>query len=276
MRLFLFGLIFCQFNSTAAAQVQHAQDTRFADYLLHRKRYKEAFIEYQRSFILSPASRDSEAIERMFISGHLSNDPLAVIAIAGENELFDNEPGIDCLRGLHLARAYYDARNFDKGISVLPSARHCKMPEIDDRADYLESLIRMRELKWEDALTYLQRIPPSSALHTRAAIARENVLRGTQLPVKRPAVAGSLSAVVPGAGYLYTGHKQTALAALITNGLFLWGTVSAAKSGETGLVALGSAFSFAWYFGNIYGSMEAARRYNRTVVDKFIGSFELD
>lgn len=74
--------------------------------------------------------------------------------------------------------------------------------------------------------------------------------------------AAILAALLPGAGYLYVGQRQTAVTSLLLNGLFIWATYAffADNKIAAGIVTL--SFETGWYFGGIYGSAAAARAYN--------------
>ena len=81
---------------------------------------------------------------------------------------------------------------------------------------------------------------------------------------KSPALAGLMSAVIPGTGKIYAGYKGQGLAAMITVGIL---GVSAAesyfrpfdRSGKKGykspeFIAFGSLFTI-FYVGNLWGSV---------------------
>jgi len=84
---------------------------------------------------------------------------------------------------------------------------------------------------------------------------------GQRLGRKNPRLAGVL-AIVPGLGYLYDGYYQTALSALVVNGLFMWGAYEAFAQDHPSLGATLAVFGIGWYAGNIYGSVTSAERRN--------------
>lgn len=80
---------------------------------------------------------------------------------------------------------------------------------------------------------------------------------------KSPALAGTLSAILPGAGQAYTGSWQSASMALILNALFLATTIELAdKDLQAASLASGVVFSIT-YFGNVLNAVESARIYNQ-------------
>ncbi len=75
-----------------------------------------------------------------------------------------------------------------------------------------------------------------------------------------PVVAGLLAAVVPGSGHLYAGSPGDAVYTFLLNAAFFGGTWYLASRGSTGgAIAVGSIGAL-FYGGNIYGSVNAAKR----------------
>src|SRR6185437_14623518 len=114
-----------------------------------------------------------------------------------------------------------------------------------------------------------------STLADPARTAARRAPDGATISWKSPVLAASMSAAVPGAGYVYADRPQTGAAAFVVTGLFIAGTVSAARSGQIGLAAVGALFSLAWYSGAIYGSAHAADRENQRRLARFIHPLEI-
>ena len=80
---------------------------------------------------------------------------------------------------------------------------------------------------------------------------------------KSPALAGTLSAILPGAGQAYTGSWQSGAMAFILNALFLSATLELEdKDLHATALASGVVFSIT-YLGNILNAAESARIYNQ-------------
>ncbi len=100
---------------------------------------------------------------------------------------------------------------------------------------------------------------------------REEIFKLEQvtIPHRSPVVAAVLSALIPGAGQVYTGHYGEAGMSLAINSLFaflVWQSIKKAERipgygyTETGVWAfLGMGF----YLGNIYGAALSARQFNQ-------------
>ncbi len=93
-----------------------------------------------------------------------------------------------------------------------------------------------------------------------AVIAR----RGLELPRKSPVLAGSFSAIFPGAGRIYSGHLMDGLYSLLVVGTTGWqayeGFHDDGPRSKRGWI-YGTVCSL-FYLGNVYGSVVAAKIHN--------------
>jgi hypothetical protein len=91
---------------------------------------------------------------------------------------------------------------------------------------------------------------------------------------KRPALAGVLSAVLPGAGQVYAGSLQGAAVTLVLNGLFIATTVEQSlRHNYATAAAAGTVASF-FYIGGVINAVDLARRRNRTVAAPYRDELE--
>jgi hypothetical protein len=79
--------------------------------------------------------------------------------------------------------------------------------------------------------------------------------------------AQGLNALVPGAGYLYLGQKQSAATAFFLNGLFIAASVYCFEQGNIAAGAIFTSFEAGWYFGGIYGAGLEAKAYNERIYE---------
>lgn len=80
--------------------------------------------------------------------------------------------------------------------------------------------------------------------------------------------AQTLNALVPGAGYLYIGQKQSAMTAFLLNGLFIGASYYFFHKGNIPAGIIFTGFEAGWYFGGIYGAGEEAKFYNERMYEK--------
>ncbi|MEY3213768.1 MAG: hypothetical protein RIT28_4249 [Pseudomonadota bacterium] len=120
---------------------------------------------------------------------------------------------------------------------------------------------------------------PQGPLRPAADALAADLRAAPPIPHRAPAVAGALSAVLPGAGQLYAGAPKDGLSALLVNGALLGGAVALARSDRPGAAALTGVVGLSFYAGNIQAAVSAARRHNqraeRAALDTLAASHEL-
>ena len=82
------------------------------------------------------------------------------------------------------------------------------------------------------------------------------------LPRKSEAIACIMSALIPGSGYVYAEHYRDGLTAFLINGLAIAGTVTAIYHENYAVAAIVGGIGLPFYFGNIYGSANAVKKWN--------------
>lgn len=95
-----------------------------------------------------------------------------------------------------------------------------------------------------------------------------DLLREYDAKKKSVSKAQTLNALLPGAGYLYVGQKQSALTSFLLNGLFIWAAVHFYTHGHLAAGIITTSFEAGWYFGGIYGAGESAKLYNERLYEK--------
>jgi hypothetical protein len=252
--------------------VQAASDPdltlRFAESLMVQHRYREAELEWERLAVEHPQHPRRDLIMRNLLeSAFLTNDQEFSLGVA---RAWMNGPE-PCLASVYVVRSLYALGNYP-AIEKTAVPEPCSDTLRAERLYWLGlSLTRMK--RWDEASAVFAGIQ-DPALKERSKAASSWSLRGHDLAWKSPAKAGIFSALLPGAGYAYANRPQTAFAAFLINGLFIWGSVSSAKAGNPGLAATLSLFSLGWYSGAIYGSVHAASRENEYQLNRFIQPIE--
>ncbi|GAB4266766.1 MAG: hypothetical protein Kow0092_19850 [Deferrisomatales bacterium] len=109
-----------------------------------------------------------------------------------------------------------------------------------------------------------------------AGVRQELVRQYRELPRKSPATAGTLAALLPGAGHLYCDRPRDAAVSLALNGAFAWGTYEAARREQWALAAVLGLFELGWYSGNVVSAVNAAHKWNRREQGRFFHRWESD
>ncbi len=84
---------------------------------------------------------------------------------------------------------------------------------------------------------------------------------------KSPGTAQTLNALLPGAGYLYLGQKQSALTAFLLNGLFIAASYHFYDHHQIAAGTIFASFELGWYFGGIFGAGIEAKYYNERLYE---------
>lgn len=79
-----------------------------------------------------------------------------------------------------------------------------------------------------------------------------------------------LNAILPGAGYLYVGQKQTALTSFVINTLFTAAAYHFFAHGNIGAGLIISSLEAGWYLGGINGAGLAAKEFNERIYNSSV------
>ncbi len=226
--------------ATPPLPIDETAQLAFADSLFERGEWAVARIEYERLLHARPgsvqATRCRQRAALCLAKARRRGDALVHVA------------GIEDAAGKAATKALVE-RELGRPRSALAAAEAAGEP-------LLTGFLALEADLAEQARAQFARLGQEGAAAELGA--RVDVIE--QLPRKSTALAGSLSAVLPGAGQLYVGRPGDALVAFMTNGLLIGGTVAAARRDQdTAAIALGFVASGFW-FGNIYGAMNGAER----------------
>jgi hypothetical protein len=92
--------------------------------------------------------------------------------------------------------------------------------------------------------------------------------------VKSPALAGVLSAILPGSGQVYAGSWQAAAVTFVLNGLFIGATVELARDKDYVTAAAAGTAASVFYLGGIINAADLARRRNRIAQQPYADELE--
>jgi len=122
--------------------------------------------------------------------------------------------------------------------------------------------------EWLDAERAFSQVKSDSQLTPSAVFLSREARRLADLPLKKPALAATLSAIVPGAGQVYARRYRDGLAAFLVNGGFIWGVAEAFDQNQKGLGSILLVMELGWYAGNIYSAMNSSRKFNQQTLEK--------
>lgn len=145
------------------------------------------------------------------------------------------------------------------------------------RARLFQGLVRLEARRDREAaeLFALAARDADPAVAGLAATLAERALRVGSIPSKSPAVAATLSAIVPGAGQLYVGHEVDALQAFGFTSTFGFATYLAydrdrRQGGPFVLTGIAAAITAVFHAANIYGATRTALYFNERQREIFL------
>jgi tetratricopeptide (TPR) repeat protein len=272
VRILLLAAVFCALPALSRASgkeivVTETVQLGLADAFLAEGEYYRAITEYKKFLFLFPDSGKADSalfgVGTAYYRGE-EYEP-AARTFAAVQEKYG--------KGVHAApSAYFEGVSlwrlgrFDRAGAALD-----RVAALDPSSDYAplsgigKSLLAYDAKDLPGCRQELERFLASYPHDPRAENVRETVAlldRNRELPRKSPAFAGALSAVVPGSGYLYAERYGDGLVAFVVNGLFIAGTVAAIHQENYAVAAIVGGIGVPFYIGNIYGSANAATKWN--------------
>ena len=191
--------------------------------------------------------------------------------------------------------AYYTAGKYEDAVEAFESSRLFEVPDSfpalqdllialydayiktdrPERACRILSLIDIRtpmaaaDLRLESAIMDAD-IPGivDAANCSRSTEAVNAFLYQYQNGSKSVAKAQWFNAILPGAGYLYVGQKQSAMTSFLINALFIAAAYQLFDHGYIPAGILVTSLETGWYFGGINGAGLEAKQYNQILYER--------
>ncbi len=150
----------------------------------------------------------------------------------------------------------YDAIGADIKADRVLKLMHNTYPETSDKLNE-ETILSRGDIAQLEALAC--QLPEKEYL--------QSIAECYQLNKKSIGKAQLFNTLLPGAGYLYVGQKQSAITAFLLNGAFITASYFFFKDGNIAAGVITASFEAGWYFGGIYGAGEAAKLYNERLYE---------
>jgi TM2 domain-containing membrane protein YozV len=232
-----------------------AHSEKYAGHLYSTKNYSAAAREYKRLALYRPA--DDTVIQKILTCYRLQGLPDSGIAYMKLHyPETSSAPGYinnEFAKSLILAGRYGEAD------SLLMAHNQLDSFSINRYKFYNKALSD----HWDDARNIFAH--NSLAINSNTDAWRQLLKKQAALTYKSPALAMSLSIIIPGAGKIYAGDWKDGTVALLLVGSMAYESYVGFHTRGTKSV-LGYAFgglALGYYGGNIYGSYKSAVRYNR-------------
>jgi len=216
----------------------------FAEFLYRQGEYYRAVSEYQRLIYFFPGSRQADA---------------ARIRI-GQAYLLGGEPA-QALRHFDALLQRADSRGRDDVLYWRG------MAWLDREADRPYSL-RLENIG--SGLRDFHSLSPESPEGRKVIPFLAALEDPHDVPSKSPALAGTFSAVIPGAGSMYVGRYAEGSLAFVVNALLISSTASAFQHDQPALGSVLGVFALAFYGGSIYAAVNGAHKYNDRAQSEYL------
>ena len=254
--LLLFSFTFQGFGQNLY-DLEHSQ--KFANYLYKTKQYKLAAEEFERVCFLSPD--DTASLLKMVRSYRLAGNfstPLAKI-----DSFYVDYEGFPTVFAHEYTKNLLLNRDLNKVEEFLTDNKNI---ETEEKQYYLLGTVLLRK-DWTTAGKMLgENACKTEECQSILLIAEES----QQLKYKSPALAGFMSTVIPGTGKIYTKNWKDGLISLLlvsANAFQAYrGFSQQGKRSAYGWVFGGLTVAF--YSGNVWGSVKAAKKYNSNIDDE--------
>lgn len=240
---------------------------KMADAFMGEKEFYRAITEYKKLLILFPDSEKTDyvmyRIGIAYYSGEEYESSLQAFFSLREN--FPESQYVP--KSLYYeGLSYWKLKRYeDAETSFISLANSYPGSEIAPSALVASSLVFLEEGDSISCLHGLEKVVSQYPEDTRSENAEKAIQLLEQhrtLPQKSQALAAVMSAVIPGSGYIYAEHYGDGITAFLINTLFIAGTITALHQENYAVAAIVGGIGLPFYLGNIYGSANAANKWN--------------
>ena len=232
---------------------------KFADHLFCEKDYLRANLEYQKleNIIDDDTLNFKIGLGYIYI-GDYSNSVQKLSDITPVSVFFDDAK-------LQELKAYFLTENYTAFRSFYLEGNSNNINSYQSNG---KKLFNFSYLFTDDDLP-----PPEKFLNPFNKDEKEKVTSfynwKNETPNKNPALAGIMSAVIPGSGKMYVGEWGDGIMAFITTGLFAFLAYDNFRADHNTRAWIFTGLGAFFYAGNVYGSVAAAQIYNAKIAFEF-------
>ena len=264
----------CAWTAICGAQEPEAIRA-FGDHLLRQGDYYRAITEYERFVFLAPEHPGAADVRLRIGEAYYFGEKWdAAARVFRALDAVESKPDVRAASQLYLAAVAMRQNDIQRASDLLERflGDH---PDDARRADVVGQLVLL-DLRSGRAAAAERRLAQAHETGLAPpAPGAADLDEWRHLPRKSPLLAGSLSALLPGAGQAYVGHWSDAALALGLNAAFFWGTYEAFDRDEDVLGCFLLALDTTWYFGNVYNAANGARRVNEDRQKRFFENLDV-
>lgn len=230
-------------------RAQNNCDTRFIDHLVNKEDYREAL------FLLNRCTAQTDSLNYLKGWSHyalkeLEQSTQSFLKVSKNSEFYFKSR-------FFAAYNYTYMQNYSKAQTLLSDLKINRDP-IHDLQKFQLAGIDLLNNNYSLAKSKLEELKTTSPVLFQPIIDLKNITGDLENhKIKSPALAGILSAIIPGSGKFYAGKKGEGIAAFISNvglGLITWENYRKLGYKNVKTIFFGSLFAVN-YASNIYGSV---------------------
>ncbi|MBN1354930.1 hypothetical protein JXA40_01535 [bacterium] len=263
----------------AEAAAGHEADDlfAFADHLDEKHEYYRAVTEYMRFIFLYPEdSRSQECrfrICRSYLEGGRLDDAVNCLI-----EFLGSSDGDDLALSARysLGAAHYCLHDYPAALVQLELIPEKSLSITGRNAVTYSRLwcyLHQKDFRSAYALAGMFDPKPTGYGPVNTTLSR-TVAELELLPRRKPALAGIMSAVIPGTGQFYSGHWEDGALSLLLNALFIGGIIHSLGNDHNETAAVLGFFELGWYSANIYNAVDSAHQTNRRQWERHLDFIE--
>lgn len=241
---------------------------QFIDYLINEGDYNSALLEIRRIEFMENAFTPQLYAKKLLCMRALGMHEEAIFDYETLQDTTAKRNGRICMQA---ALAYYETGNYGETANKLNMLDAANDSTAHYNRHILQGITETHMKEYDSAANSFK-----LAAQYNSRTYEKNMMLLDQLRMqkrKSPTVAKYLS-IIPGLGYLYSGHKGSAFTALLVNGALGYATYTSVKSQNYGLAGLCGLFTVSFYIGNINGASRSATRYNEAMKRTIITQLE--
>ena len=256
-------------NPYADVIVDKSNPLSFINYLINEQDYNGALLEIRREQFYRP--NDALYLPKLICYRGLKNPLQAVFEYEAK---FPESVRKASRINYQAALAYYELDNhIDLRRTLNYGILHAHDTLSYAKIYSLMALSYVKEEKYDSARITFAKANEWSKDYNLYSFNQSKLYELQTMRQKSPALAKSLS-IIPGLGYLYTGHKGSALTSFLVNSLLGYATYTCFDKKNYGLGAICGFLNLSFYIGNLNGAARSAHRYNQIKKNKSIKTLE--
>lgn len=244
----------------------------FVDYLINNMKYQEALLEIERLTYYGNIAENQLYTRKL--KSYLGIDRVDKAILYYENKINKDTTKYTEVQ-LQASLLYYKANLYNRALTALDyintvatdSIYRSKASAISGVTYFALDRTDLAEQNFRNAYEY------DTSIQSRYEN-NVNILNSYKKEKQKNPKIASLLSIIPGGGYLYSGHKGSAISAFLFDAVFGYAAYTSFSRKNYGVGALFGILSASFYIGNIRGASNSVDRYNKMQKKRYLEELE--